>query len=193
MAYELNAQSPAPLEAAFEHRLELLTALRAAIVEAEETHGAERRVSGAPEGGGSRSEDSLGPSHQEVVDKSVLMLPEPRRIRDREHVRLVAAQPCLVCGRVPSDPHHLRFAQNRALSRKVSDEFTVPLCRGHHRELHRRGDEAAWWNRLGIDVLEVARAPWLESHPLRVTLHVPSSNFAPADGGTMEAVVKEQL
>jgi hypothetical protein len=68
-----------------------------------------------------------------AVDKSVLTLPEPRRIRDREHVRHVAKQPCQVCGRQPCDAHHLRFTQSRALGRKVSDEFTVPLYRGHHR------------------------------------------------------------
>jgi hypothetical protein len=84
------------------------------------------------------------------VDKSVLMHPEPRRIRDREHVRFVTQQSCLVCGRTPCDPHHLRFAQNRSLGRKVSDEFTVPLCRGHHRELHRHGDEAAWCVSSGL-------------------------------------------
>jgi hypothetical protein len=67
------------------------------------------------------------------VDKSVLVFPEPRRIRDRDHIRHVIKQPCLICGRRPSDPHHLRFTQSRALGRKVSDEFTVPLCRGHHR------------------------------------------------------------
>jgi hypothetical protein len=77
-----------------------------------------------------------------VIDKSVLALPELRRVRDRDHVRYVTQQSCLICGRRPSDGHHLRFAQNRALSRKVSDEFTVPLCRGHHREVHRSGDEA---------------------------------------------------
>ena len=59
-----------------------------------------------------------------------------------------------------------RFAQSRALSRKVSDEFTVPLCRGHHRELHRNGNEAGWWGQLGIDAVEIARALWLEGHPL---------------------------
>jgi hypothetical protein len=62
-----------------------------------------------------------------VINKSILALPEPRRIRDRYHVRFVAARPCLICGRVPSDPHDLRLAQSRALARKVSDEFTVPL------------------------------------------------------------------
>jgi hypothetical protein len=84
-----------------------------------------------------------------AVDKSVLLRPEPRRIRDREHVRFVSQQSCLVCGRRPCDAHHLRFVQNRALGRKFSDEFTVPLCRGHHREVHRHGDEACGGNSLG--------------------------------------------
>jgi ERF superfamily protein len=99
------------------------------------------------------------------VDKSVLMHPEPRRIRDRDHVRFVARQTCLVCGRAPCDAHHLRFAQNGALSRKVSDEFTVPLCRGHHREVHRHGDEAGWWEKFGLDPTVAARALWLTTHP----------------------------
>ncbi len=100
------------------------------------------------------------------VDKSALTLPEPRRVRDREHLRSVAQKACLVCGRKPSDPHHLRFAQSRAMGQKVSDEFAVPLCRGHHREVHHSGDEAAWWDRQGIDPTSAARALWLESHPL---------------------------
>ena len=101
-----------------------------------------------------------------AVDKTALTLSEPRRIRDREHVRFVAQKPCLVCGRIPSDPHHLRFAQSRALGRKVSDEFTVPLCRGHHREVHRCGDERAWWQKVGINPSKAARTLWLETHPL---------------------------
>jgi hypothetical protein len=105
---------------------------------------------------------SAGPSAS--VDKSVLTHPEPRRVRDRDHVRFVARQTCLVCGRQPCDAHHLRFAQSRALARKASDEYTVPLCRGHHRELHRHGDEAAWWDRLGLDPTSAARALWLETH-----------------------------
>jgi hypothetical protein len=101
-----------------------------------------------------------------IINKSVLSLSTPRRIRDRNHVRLVTKQPCLVCGRRPADAHHLRFAQSRALGRKVSDEFTVPLCRGHHREVHRCGDEAAWWKKAGIDPTIPARVLWLQSHPL---------------------------
>jgi ERF superfamily len=106
------------------------------------------------------------PAIADGVDKSRLAHPEPRRFRDKEHVRFVAKQPCLICGRRPADAHHLRFTQHRALGRKVSDEFVVPLCRGHHREAHRCGDEAAWWKNAGIDPTFSARALWLETHPL---------------------------
>jgi hypothetical protein len=105
------------------------------------------------------------PSQPAAIDKSSLTFPEPRRVRDRDHVRFVASQPCLICGRRPSDAHHLRFTQSRALSRKVSDEFTVPLCRGHHREIHRFGDEATWWKRTKLDPIAAARTLWLRTHP----------------------------
>ncbi len=98
------------------------------------------------------------------IDKSVLTLAEPKRRRDKSHLRFVASQPCLVCGRHPSDPHHLRFAQPRALGAKVSDEFTVPLCRGHHRQLHQAGNEITWWKGLNIDALPVARQLWEQTH-----------------------------
>jgi len=107
------------------------------------------------------------------VDKSVLALSAPRRIRDRDHVKSVAKQPCLICGRRPADAHHLRFAQSPALGRRVSDEFTVPLCRGHHREVHRCGDEAVWWNKTGIDPITAARVLWLKTHPLASTTGQP--------------------
>jgi DNA recombination protein Rad52 len=107
----------------------------------------------------------MAPAVPEKIDKSALSLPEPKRRRDRSHLRFVASQPCIVCGRHPSDPHHLRFAQPRALGLKVSDEFTVPLCRGHHRQLHQTGDEQVWWKNLNVDALEVARTLWEQTHP----------------------------
>jgi hypothetical protein len=94
------------------------------------------------------------------IDKSVLPIGEPRRYRDRGHLEFVASQPCLICERRPSDPHHLRFAQKRALGRRVSDEFIVPLCRLHHREAHRSRDERAWWRRLGLDSIKIAEMLW---------------------------------
>jgi hypothetical protein len=89
---------------------------------------------------------------------------KPTRERDRNHLRFVASEPCLVCGRGPSDAHHIKFAEQRAMGRKVSDKFTVPVCRLHHRELHRRGDERAWWDKHGIDPLPVAAALWERTH-----------------------------
>ncbi len=94
------------------------------------------------------------------VDKSALPLSEPRRYRDRAHLEFVASQPCLICGRQPCDAHHLRYMQPKALGRRVSDEFAVPLCRTHHRALHRHGDEAAWWTAAGIDAVTSAHRLW---------------------------------
>jgi hypothetical protein len=105
------------------------------------------------------------------IDKSALALPEPKRRRDKSHLRFVASQPCLVCGRRPSDPHHLRFAQPRALGLKVSDEFTVPVCRTHHRQLHQTGDEVSWWNGVKIDALLAARTLWEQTHPKEVQIN----------------------
>src|SRR5712672_2927680 len=101
------------------------------------------------------------------IDKSALAIAEPRRYRNKEHLRFVAAQACLVCGRTPCDPHHLRFMQPRALGRKVSDEFTVPLCRGHHRAVHGVGDERAWWQKIGIDPVTIAASLWQQTRQPR--------------------------
>lgn len=99
---------------------------------------------------------------QSKIDKSVLTISEPKRHRDKAHLRFVGSQPCLVCGQHPSDPHHLRFAQPRALGLKVSDEFTVPLCREHHRQLHHAGNEITWWHNIDIKPLPIARELWME-------------------------------
>jgi hypothetical protein len=89
------------------------------------------------------------------------------RLRDKEHCKFVAAQPCVVCGRTPGEAHHIRFAQPRAVGRKVSDEYTVPVCRLHHRDLHTYGDEASWWAAVSIDPLPIALQLWRKSrsHP----------------------------
>jgi hypothetical protein len=95
--------------------------------------------------------------------KTVSPIRKEVRRRNKAHLAFVAAQPCLVCRRSPCDAHHLKFAQPRSLGRKVSDEFTVPLCREHHRDLHRFGNEVAWWTNLQIEPIEVARDLWADS------------------------------
>jgi hypothetical protein len=97
------------------------------------------------------------------IDKGTLVIAAPRRYRNPEHLRYVAQQACLICGRKQSDPHHLRYLQPRALGRKASDEFAVPLCRSHHRAVHRAGDEQAWWKAAGIDPVKVARQLWRQT------------------------------
>ncbi len=160
----LRAPDAAHVEASFATKLAKLATLGTQIAHAQQRSLTEARDFPAEEP--STPDSPKESPHSQAIDKSGLALPEPRRVRDRDHIRSIVQKPCLVCGRRPSNPHHLRFAQSRALSCKVSDQFTVPLCRGHHRELHRCGDEVAWWDRQGIDALGSARLLWLESHPL---------------------------
>ena len=96
------------------------------------------------------------------IDKSVLTIGETKRIRSKEHLRFVARQPCLICGRRPSQAHHVRYAQSKGLGLKVSDEFTVPLCAIHHTENHATGNERRWWEQRKIDPLEIASTLWRE-------------------------------
>jgi hypothetical protein len=111
-------------------------------------------------------------------DQPNLLSLKPRRSRDKDHIRFIARQPCTVCGRKPCEAHHIRFAQPRALGRRVSDEFTVPLCRVHHRELHRQGDEAAWWTRANIDPMPIALRFWQQT---RGVLLAEGHNQQPRD------------
>jgi hypothetical protein len=153
----LTARDAELVESAFEERLSLVSRFnRAAHAENDVASdlGAEDR----------RGDAALNASQRiKRIDKSVLALAASRRYRNREHVRHVATQACLICGRKPSDPHHLRFMQPRALGRKVSDEFTVPLCRVHHRAVHRSGYELGWWKQAGIEPIAIARKLWKET------------------------------
>ncbi len=145
------------LEDAFERKLSQLSALSAETSEPPDTKAPPALVES------SRSIDTGATANQlqpNGIDKSVLAVSAPRRYRNKEHLRYVTLQPCLLCARKPSDAHHLRFVQPRALGRKTSDEFAVPLCRIHHRAAHRAGDERAWWKAAGIDPLKIARRLW---------------------------------
>src|SRR5262249_44995807 len=115
----LGAEDAKVLEEAFEKRLsELLPSESAEVVESSESRSPGGKKIGKTD---DPSADQFG------IDKSVLTVAAPRRYRNRDHLRFVMQQPCLLCGRKPSDAHHIRFAQPRALGRKASDEFAVPL------------------------------------------------------------------
>jgi len=95
----------------------------------------------------------------------VAPLAKPVRKRSKAHLAFVASQPCVVCKASPCDAHHLKIARPRSLGRKVSDEFTVPLCRKHHQELHRHGDEANWWVNMQVAPMPIAKELW-ETSPV---------------------------
>src|SRR5262245_13345655 len=138
--------------------------------------------------------DSTDAGLAKGIDKSILTVAAPRRYRNREHLRYVAQQACLICGRKQSDPHHLRYLQPRALGRKASDEFAVPLCRSHHRAVHRAGDEQAWWKAAGIDPVKVARQLWRQTrlddgqkrHQAGLAARPETPSIASAPDGTRE-------
>jgi hypothetical protein len=97
------------------------------------------------------------------IDKSALTFGEPKRIRSKKHLRFVASQPCMICGRSPSHAHHIRYAQSCGLGLKVSDEFTIPLCATHHHHIHTTAKEQEWWQERNIDPLKVASNLWQQS------------------------------
>ena len=100
---------------------------------------------------------------------------DPVRKRSKAHLSFVRGQPCLICQQTPSDPHHLKFAQLRALGRKVSDEFTVPLCRPHHQDLHRCGNEKAWWANMQIAPMAIAKQLWEASQIASNAAAIPAN------------------
>jgi hypothetical protein len=135
-------------------------ALDATSHEARDEHGQVTASKPEPRSTNPGNEIAKDNSQQSLAAKTVLPLRKLVRRRNKVHLAFVAAQPCLVCQRSPCDAHHLKFAQPRTLGRKVSDEFTVPLCREHHRDLHRRGNEIAWWANVQIAPIEVAKELW---------------------------------
>ena len=172
----LTAADADLVEAGFRERL--------ATIESASTAGEEQSES-APKKGSAPSVEELFPAS--MGDPTALPTTTPRaatvrrrrvaaktiRLRDKEHCKFVTTQPCVVCGRTPSEAHHIRFptsssqpprfAQPRALGRKVSDEYTVPVCRLHHRDLHGYGDEASWWAGIGLDPFPIALSLWRRS------------------------------
>jgi len=183
----LTAGDAKLVEDAFEQKLSLLSALAAETSEPPGTKASQAPVED------SRGIDTGATANQlqpNGIDKSVLAVSAPRRYRNKEHLRYITLQPCLLCARKPSDAHHLRFVQPRALGRKASDEFAVPLCRIHHRAAHRAGDEQAWWKTAGIDPLKIARKLWKDT---RATAGQDRPNLSSQAAGTDRSATSDGI
>lgn len=122
----------------------------------------EKPVNGGTEFPLSEPKTEPGPQPTGHIDRTQPPYDAPKRDRDPHHLKKVAARPCLICGRNRAHAHHLTFLQPKALGRKVSDAFTVPLCATHHRELHAHGNEPQWWQGKGINPVAVASKLWRE-------------------------------
>ena len=143
------------------HYSDFVVALYAAKLQTLALRDADSLVSGS---------DTVSAPSSKTVSKPPLPVPalsfpnnKTHRLRDPDHLRFVRTKPCLICERVPSHAHHVKYAQPRAMSRKVSDEWTVPLCAIHHDKLHARGDERVWWQEMEIDPLPEAEQLWRQS------------------------------
>lgn len=155
------------VEAAYQGKLEDAARLAADMVDqAPALEASEEPLPTATSG----TEAALQPALSAPHEVGLAHPKEPLRKRSKVHLLFVREQPCLVCQQTPSDAHHLKFAQPRTLGRKVSDEFTIPLCRAHHHELHRHGNERAWWANLQISPLPIAQQLWAAS-----PVHDPTS------------------
>jgi hypothetical protein len=188
----LAAADAKRVEDAFEHRLSELASSTTTEVADDAAPSIDAGLIGAQ---ATPAKGNGDPDRPDGIKKSVLVTAKLRRYRNPEHLRYVAQQACLICGRKQSDPHHLRYLQPRALGRKASDEFAVPLCRSHHRAVHRAGDERAWWKAAGIDPIKVARQLWRQTrldgpqkrHPADLAARSETRSIASAPDSTMES------
>lgn len=70
----------------------------------------------------------------------------------------IKSRGCCICKNPVADAHHLRIiGHKRGMSVKNGDDYTIPLCRRHHDELHAMGDEKLFLDLHGIDPVKVLR------------------------------------
>lgn len=80
------------------------------------------------------------------------------RLRSKKRMQAARELGCAICKNPVADAHHLRtIGHRRAMSLKNGDDFTIPLCRRHHDELHAFGDEKLFLALNGVDVVQILR------------------------------------
>ena len=85
-----------------------------------------------------------------------------------KHLAAIRLCPCAMPGcnkGAPSDPHHIKNTKLRGMAMKSPDRFTVPLCRTCHDDIENIGskNELAFFERRGLEALELADALWMVS------------------------------
>lgn len=70
------------------------------------------------------------------------MNPKPKRIVDRNLIKNIRNKPCLICGKLPVDVHHMT---TRGSGGGDIESNLAHLCRKHHQELHQYGLKKFSW------------------------------------------------
>jgi hypothetical protein len=103
----------------------------------------------------------------------------------------VAQQPCFLCAWRSADAHAIRFTPHPLFPGFFTDEYMVPLCRAHHRKLHRVGNEMAWWRaRLATYDHDPTRDPVAKARELWRASHATNTEQPPprGEGGGPNAI-----
>ena len=108
-----------------------------------------------PEKGEPNGQDRL-PSGRPYRSETVTIIGKPVRERDRNHLRFVASQPCLVCGRSPCDAHHIKYWSKGG---DTSVDNAVLLCRHHHTLIH----QSEWEVKLESGISTFYPPSWLDA------------------------------
>jgi hypothetical protein len=112
--------------------------------------------------------------------------PKQKRPRERNenHLAFIRSLKCCICGAPGPDPAHIRSANSiygkreTGGSEKASDKWTVPLCRTHHDEQHKAGNELLWWASKGIDPFGLALALYSASADDEIAEGILNSHLA---------------
>ena len=96
---------------------------------------------------------------------------KPPTAAEKRHYERLTEIPCLVCGRLPIERHHVTgFADRMARTSRRNDRV-VPLCAAHHRCGAGRWSVESLGHRKffeihGIDLMAEAERLWEESQEL---------------------------
>lgn len=94
------------------------------------------------------------------------MTPNPKRpkpLRDPRYLRAVAEMPCILTGRTPSEPAHIRYGIFVS-GQKPGDDRVLPLAPELHRLQHSIGEVLFWQTRITPEIIMEALLALAREH-----------------------------
>lgn len=115
-----------------------------------------------------------------IARSVVTVPPRPREGMSRRYLDAVKVLPCVVCGRLGVDPHHLMRGLpegERGIARRAADRWAIPLCRQDHDAAHLHGDDEEWLTERGVDGRALAQALWGARDDIKAMLRIIGRNL----------------